>query len=460
MAKLWDKGAELDRLIERFTAGSDYLLDRRLITADAVASAAHVRMLESIGLLTGDESASLVDALREIAVMGESGSFSVDLKDEDGHTAIENRLVDRLGEVGKKVHSGRSRNDQVLASTRLYTREAILVIRGHIHDLARTLLEFAARHVETPMPGRTHLQPAMPSTVGLWAASFAGLLLDDDHQLASAYALVNRSPLGAAAGYGVPLPLNREMVADLLGFSGPQLNVIAVNNSRGKTEAAVLDAADQVGITLSRFAGDLILFSTPEFGYFRLPPELCTGSSIMPQKQNPDGLELMRGRAGTLSGLATTVKNVVRSLPSGYNRDVQETKGPLMRALDIVIDMVRVGTLTAGRIEVVAEKLEAGFSPEILATDEVFRRVQAGEAFRDAYQAVAKELNTIKSEPDLRSAIRKRTATGTPGNPGLEAQVRTLETRAESVEAEARRTSRAIESLMGRPMKVFTRIDS
>ncbi len=457
MAKLWDKGYELDSVIERFTVGRDYLLDRRLIAADAVASIAHARMLASIKILTDDEAHRLTAALMEIAAEGEAGTFDVPRSDEDGHTAIEARLTEELGELGKKIHTGRSRNDQVLASTRLYAREAILQVRGALHETVETLLDLDERESETPMPGRTHLQPAMPSTVGLWAGSFAELLLDDDLLLGTAYDLLNRSPLGAAAGYGVPLPLDRELVSDLLGFKSVHHNVIAVNNSRGKSEAALIDALDQIGLTLSRFAEDMILFSMPEFGYFTLPQELCSGSSIMPQKRNPDGMELVRGKAGVLSALSVWTKNVVRGLPSGYNRDVQETKEPMMRALDMTLEMLGVVARTAGSVSVNRERLAKSFSADLLATDEVFKHVQAGMSFRDAYREVAGELESLSKEPtDPAEVIKRRSSTGTPGNPDLDPVRGELAQRREQRDGELKRASDAVAALVGRPISLYS----
>ena len=457
MAKIWDKGYELDSVIERFTVGRDYLLDRRLIAADAVASIAHARMLATINILSDDEADSLSRELAVIATEGEAGTFAIARSDEDGHSAIEGRLTDRLGELGKKIHTGRSRNDQVLASTRLYAREAILHLRGAIYEVAGTLLDFAERESATPMPGRTHMQPAMPSSVGLWAASYAELLLDDDLLLGTAYALINRSPLGAAAGYGVPLPLDRELVAELLGFASVHHNVIAVNNSRGKIESVLIDALDQVGLSLGRFAEDLILFSMPEFAYFTLPKELCSGSSIMPQKRNPDGMELVRGKAGVLSALSAWTKNAVRGLPSGYNRDVQETKEPMMRAVDMTLDMLAVVARTAGSVTANHERLSGSFSAELLATDEVFKRVQAGLTFRDAYREVAADLESLSAEGvDPGEVLARRTSTGTPGNLDLQTVRTEIATRRAQNDAQRVRVHTAVASLVGRPIVLFS----
>lgn len=465
MAKLWDKGYELDSLIERFTVGRDYLLDRGLVAADAVASIAHARMLASIGILTAEELDALTAELRRIAEEGAAGTFAVLPAHEDCHTALEERLTEKLGELGKKIHTGRSRNDQVLAATRLYAREGILSVRLALYRTAETLLEVAAREAWTPMPGRTHLQPAMPSSVGLWAAAMAESLLDDDVLIAAAYGLVNRSPLGAAASYGVPLPLDRELVARLLGFAEVQHNVLAVINSRGKTEAAVLDALDQVGMSLGRLAEDIILFSMPEFGYFTMPDELSSGSSIMPQKRNPDAMELVRGKSGSLSALAGWTKNVVRGLPSGYNRDTQETKEPLMRGLSMVREMLAASTRTMELLTVNHERLARSFSPDLLATDAVFERVKEGMSFRDAYRAVAAELAHAQGGAgsggagspgaDPAELLARRTSTGTPGNLGIDSVLGELRARRAGVEAERARVADAVAALAGVPLALY-----
>lgn len=458
MAKLWEKGYSLDSLIERFTVGNDYLLDRRCLVADAVGSIAHARMLAHIGLLDQGELDSLEKELRAIARDAADGKMEIDRSQEDGHTAIEERLTQRLGESGKKIHTGRSRNDQVLVTTRLFAREALLTIRAAIMSAATALCVVAEREAATPMAGRTHLQPAMPSTVGLWAASHAESLLDDDALLEAAYGLVNRSPLGAAAGYGVPLPLDRQMVADSLGFALVHHNVLAAMSSRGKVEAAFMDAFDQVGLSLSRFAADTILFSLPEFGYFRLPESLCTGSSIMPQKRNPDGLELLRGKAETLSALAQWTKSVVRGLPSGYNRDTQETKEPLLRGVDLVLDMLEVTELTAAQLEVDRVKLTASMTPELFATDLVMERVRNGESFRVAYRKVAENLDSVgEREFDSADAIAARGSVGAPGNLDLQWDRDQIQKRRSAIESEYARITQAVASLLGFGAKLFTR---
>ena len=456
MAKIWDKGKELDALVERFTVGDDYLLDLRLAAADAVASIAHARMLEKVGILSSTQCESLVVELRKIIGKAQSGEFRIERSQEDSHTAIEALLIDALGETGKRIHTGRSRNDQVSASTRLFAREGLLAVRAELLDTAEAFLEFALTYAAVPMPGRTHLQPAMPSTVGLFAASHAELLLDAYESMVTAYRLVNRCPLGAAAGYGVPLPIDRELVASLLGFESIHHNVTAAVGARGHIEWAILTALDQAGVCLSRFATDGILFSMPEFGYFSLPDELCTGSSIMPQKKNPDGLELLRGKSSTLSSFADRVRDLLRGLPAGYNRDVQESKEPLVRGLDLALDMLAIARQAIGSIVVNGERLREAFTSEIFATDEALRRVAAGESFRDAYRAVGASLGDISVDSiDIDALIRQRTATGSPGNPDIESVISLVKKRRGELDRDRKKVSDAVSPLAGTSVSLY-----
>jgi argininosuccinate lyase len=284
--------------------------------------------------------------------------------------------------------------------------------------------------------------------VGLWAAAFAEELLDDASLLRAAYDLVNRSALGAAASYGVPLPLDREMVARLLGFPRIQNNVLAVNNARGKTEAVVLDALEHLSGTASKLASDLILFSTPEFGYFELPETLCSGSSIMPQKRNPDGLELVRGKAGSIAGYAAGVKAVIRALPSGYNRDFQETKEPFLRGISETYGICAVMALTVRELRVNSAKLSEALRIELFATDEVFRLVREGQSFREAYRIVADQPKSV-SRREVDQVLAARTATGTPGNLNLSAARSRLDEQLRFVEAERAREAGVIADLLG-----------
>ena len=460
MAKLWDKGYSLDTIIERFTVGDDPLLDLSLVVADCFGSLAHVAGLKHAEILSQQEADALSDELRAIADLSVAGEFRIARSQEDCHTAIEDRLVARLGEVGKKVHTGRSRNDQVLTALRLYTRDALIHIRGGVIATARAFLACAEGWEGVPLVGRTHMQPAMPSTLGLWAAAVAESFLDDLAVLDAAYSLVDASPLGSAAGYGVPLRIDRSYVASAMGFAHVQHSVVYAANSRGKVEAAVLEALDQVGLTISKAAVDLLFFSLPEIGYITLPKELCTGSSIMPQKKNPDMLELMRSRAAALGGYAGAVKAMVRHLPGGYNRDFQDTKPPLMAALQSAADMVAVLAYTVPKLEVDHAACLAAFTPEVFATDEALEAVGRGVSFRDAYKQVADSLSTeggaaTVSQERVRSALEKRTGPGTAGNPALEVLYGRLAGYEEGLESARRVRDAAVVRLFGTNRALF-----
>ena len=416
MAKLWEKTYSLDSLIEAFTVADDPVIDARLVNADCVASMAHATMLSSIGILSKPDRDSLCGELGAILDLNEKGRFSIQRSDEDVHTAIENHLVRALGDAGKRIHTGRSRNDQVLTALRLWNRGFLFAFQRSCLRLAARLLDLAQSHEKTPMPGRTHMQTAMPSSVGLWAAAYAEELLDDITLARCSFAVTDCCPLGSAASYGVPLPLDRQLVSDLLGFARVQNNVLYANNSRGKFEAITLEAVEHAALTLSRLSQDLILFSLPEFGYFTLPQELCSGSSIMPQKRNPDGLELVRARAASVAGDLMAVKGVTRALPSGYNRDFQETKGPYFRGCETGLACVRVMDLTVEKLVVNVDRLRAGFTPDIFATDQALEMVTRGVPFREAYKKVGTDLGSLSSRDPV-EALGKRTSVRRAGKP-------------------------------------------
>jgi len=419
MAKLWDKGYSLDETVERFTVWDDPELDQRLVRWDCLGSIAHAKMLAAIGILTEAEAEALRKALADLAAAAERGEFVVQREHEDVHTAVENHLVERLGDVGKKLHTARSRNDQSVLDLRLYMRDELLRMAESLLACADALVAFAERHREVPIPGRTHFQRAMPSSVGLWAGAFAESLLDDLAPLRAAYEVADQCPLGSAASYGVNLPIDRRMTSDLLGFAKVQNNVLYANNSRGKVETLVLSALMQVMLDLSKLSADVILFSMPEFGYFVLPKEFCPGSSLMPQKRNPGPFELIRARGGTVLGLLVRVADIVRTLPSGYNRDFQETKGALMQGFDIAASALEVCTRIVPDIRVDAERCKASFTSELFATDRVLDLVKEGVPFRDAYKRVAAELDRVEM-PDPVENIRAKTHLGATGNLGLD----------------------------------------
>ncbi len=454
MAKLWQKGYELDSLIEAFTVGRDWELDGRLLAADCTASAAHALMLNRVGLLGENDLAALLEGLRAIVRAGEAGEFPVLPEDEDCHTAIENFLVKSCGDAGKKIHTGRSRNDQVLTALRVYGREAVSAVLEAGYRLQETLLAFAEHHREVPMPGRTHMQAAMPSSVGLWAGAWAEETGDDLALLEFAAELCDQSPLGSAASYGVPLPLDREMSAELLGFSKVQNNVLYANNSRGKFESIIIDALDQLMQSFSKMSQDLILFSLPEFGYFSLPAELCSGSSIMPQKKNPDALELMRAKAATMSGWSLQVKGIIRSLPSGYNRDFQETKEPFIRSLELALQSALVMERTFAKLEVNRERLLAAFTPEIFATDDALELVAGGMSFREAYVKVGTALEEVGSRDPMES-LANRTASGTAGNLHLEPAAAALGSARQRLAERRERWAQCRRSLLGMDYEII-----
>lgn len=457
MAKLWDKGYAVDREFEAFTTGDDYLLDRELVEADCAASAAHARMLAKIGILTQDEAGKLSAELAAIAADSREGKFTVEPADEDCHTAIENRLVARLGDLGKKVHTCRSRNDQVLAALRLYAKAKMHELFDAGLGLAATLRAFAEKHKGVPMIGRTHTQVGMPSSVGLWAGAWLESLLDDLRLLQAAYELNDQCPLGSAASYGVPLPIDREYTSELLGFASVQNNVLYANNSRGKIESVILGACAQIAIDLSRVAQDLINFSLPEFGYFLIPKELCTGSSLMPQKRNPCGLELVRAKTSTILACYNQILNVLKGLPSGYNRDFQETKRPFFQGMALTIACVRVIDVTFEKLEVCEERLVAAFkaAPEVFATDEALRLVVEGVPFRDAYRQVATSLDKLEAT-DPRASIAQRKHAGGPANLRLDLADANIERLKEFVAARRDRLRRALDALL--PLSLRERV--
>jgi len=419
MAKLWDKGYRIDPEIERFTVGEDPLLDRDLVRADCLGSAAHATMLARIGVLSRRERDRLLKGLRAVLKDFQAGRFAIRPEQEDVHTAVEERLTKVLGDLGKKLHTGRSRNDQVLVDLRLYGKEKLHALAGRLIALVRALAAFARKHEFVPMPGRTHMQIAMPSSLGLWAGAWAEALLDDLELVKAAHTITDQSPLGSGAAYGSALPLDRGLVARLLGFAKVQNNVLYCANSRGKAELAALAACVQVMTDLSRMATDLLIGSMPEFGYFRIPKELCTGSSMMPQKRNPCGLELVRAKAAAVTGCEQQVAGILRALPSGYNRDFQETKGPLMRGIEATLASLSVMRLSIERLEVVEENLRKGFIPEIYATDRALELVLEGKPFRDAYREVAATLGSLGARDPVVN-LKSKKLVGGPGNLGLD----------------------------------------
>jgi len=459
MTKLWQKGYQLNEQVERFEAAQNSLLDARLIRHDVWGSLAHAAMLAKIGVLTEQEHRVLKDTLCSILQLEASHEFIVTVADEDVHTGVENYLAATAGAAGKKIHMARSRNDQVLVDLRLYGKEQLHSVAAGLCDLCSALLELAGAHMSTPMPGYTHMQRAMLSSVGLWAASFAEALLDDEQLLSAAYKLNDQSPLGSAAGYGVPIAIDRQYCADLLGFSRVQNNVIYVQNSRGKIEAAIVQALAQIMLDLSKLAQDILLFTTVEYGFFHVPQELCTGSSIMPQKRNLGVMELVRARTQTMLALQQQIRGIVSGLPSGYNMDYQETKRPFIEALDLVQDSLEICTLVASSLGVNAARLAAACTFELFAADRAYELATVARLpFRDAYRIVGAEVTAqldrhlplpVESQEQLAERLAARSHLGGAGNLGLaQAQERLEEARADWEQRKETFTA-AIQKLVG-----------
>ncbi|MBA2454526.1 MAG: argininosuccinate lyase [Chloroflexia bacterium] len=413
--KLWDKGYELDPRIEKFEIGDDTVYDNRLILPDVLGSIAHAAGLAKVGLLDGDVFWKLHGGLAQIADLAEDGEFSIEPGDEDVHTKIENWLTQQLGEAGKRIHTGRSRNDQVLVDLRLYTREAVLPVYGAVLEACDALLQMATEYRMLPMPGYTHMQRAMLSSVGVWAGAYLEALLDDLDLLDAAVKLNDQNPLGSAASYGVALPLDRQYVSDLLGFGKVQNNVLYAQNARGKFEVAIVQALTQVALGFSKLAQDIMLFTTSEYNFFSIDDSLLTGSSIMPQKRNLGAVELLRAKGQVMLSYQQQMLGVLIGLPAGYNMDFQETKRPFMEALDLIENSAAVVALTVSRLVPNENKMAEACSPELFATDAAYDLVLQGVPFRDAYKQVALSLDTLENI-DPEAHLVKHTHQGTSGD--------------------------------------------
>lgn len=392
MSRLWDKGAPLDERVLRYTAGEDHALDNRLVEYDARASIAHAEMLAAQGLLPAADLEAIRRGLTEIAAEHAAGKWQVLLEHEDGQTALENLLTERIGEAGKRVHLGRSRNDQVLTALRLYLRDAVDELQQRIGDVTQALDELSAREGDVALPGYTHMQQAMPSSVALWAGGFAAELRDDAEGLQQVHRRLKKSPLGSAAGYGSPnLPIDREATAKRLGFASVQTPVTSVQLSRGKAEAELLFEISLVMQDVARLASDLLLFYTQEFSFVALPEAFTTGSSIMPQKRNPDVFELIRGRSATTQACLLEVMGIVAKLPSGYQRDLQLIKVPLFRSIDLCLDTLAI--LPSALAGVAFRKERIRLDPSIHAAAQANELVvKEGISFREAYRRIGEQL--------------------------------------------------------------------
>jgi argininosuccinate lyase len=392
MSRLWDKGTPLDERVLRYTAGEDHALDNRLVEYDARASIAHAEMLNAQGLLSSTDLDAIRRGLTEIAAEHAAGKWRVLLEHEDGQTALENLLTERIGEAGKRVHLARSRNDQVLTAVRLYLRDAVDELKQRTEGAAQALDELAAREGDVALPGYTHMQQAMPSSVKLWAGGFAAELRDDAEGLQQVHRRLQKSPLGSAAGYGSPnLPIDREATAKKLAFASVQQPVTSVQLSRGKAEAQLLFEISLVMQDVARLASDLLLFYTQEFSFVALPDAFTTGSSIMPQKRNPDVFELIRGRSASAQACLIEVMGIVTKLPSGYQRDLQLIKVPLFRGIDLCLDTLDI--LPSALAGVTFRKDRIRLDPSIHAAAQANELVvKEGISFREAYRRIGDQL--------------------------------------------------------------------
>ncbi len=395
---IWQKKqqASIDQNIMAYMAGEDVLLDAEIFLYDIEASKAHVSGLVSIGILTESEVTHLQSALDNLALEFARGDFVLDARFEDCHSAIEYYLTQKLGELGKKIHTGRSRNDQVAVATRLYLKSSLLEARNRVKESVKACLVQAEANQEVAMPGYTHLQRAVPSSAGMWFAGFAEAMLDNLMTLDATIQLVDSNPLGTAAGYGVNLPLDREMTTEKLGFSRMQINPIYTQNSRGKFEIAALNALGQVLLDIRRFSWDLSLFTTQEFDFVALPDEMTTGSSIMPNKRNPDLIELMRGSYATLQAAVTELQSLL-SLPSGYQRDLQLTKGPMIRGLKAALATIPLFNQVVKQMKLKPDNLDKAMDTPMFATDFAVELTAQGLPFREAYQAVASRFDELEN---------------------------------------------------------------
>ena len=396
MSTLWSKGTQATDLVEDFTVGNDRILDMRLAQYDVKGSMAHIKMLESIGLLSKEELEILTEGLEQILGEIEAGTFVLEDDVEDIHSQVELLLTRRLGDIGKKIHSGRSRNDQVLVDVKLFLKDETLKLRDEVLALFATLQSLSEKYKNVLLPGYTHGQVAMPSSFGLWFGAYAEALADDMYMLRGAYNVTDQNPLGSAAGYGSSFPLNRQMTTDLLDFGSLDYNVVAAQLSRGKSERAVASAMGAIALTLNKFAADCCMYMSPNYGFIKFPDELTTGSSIMPHKKNPDVWEIMRGKCNMIMAKEGEISMLCSNMPHGYHREFQLLKDILFPALELMHKCLGMADYMLQHIIVKEGILDAPIYDYLFTVEEVNRRTLEGMPFRDAYKSVGIEVNEGK----------------------------------------------------------------
>ena len=418
---LWNKGKEATNKVEDFTVGNDRILDMRLARYDVEGSLAHIKMLQGIGLLTNEELERLTAGLEEILGEIKDGKFRLEDTVEDIHSQVELLLTRRLGEIGKKIHSGRSRNDQVLVDVKLFLKDEVLKFREEVLVLFGRLQELSEKYKDVLLPGYTHGQVAMPSSFGMWFGAYAESLADDMYMLRGAYSVTDQNPLGSAAGYGSSFPLDREMTTRLLGFGSMEYNSVAAQLSRGKSERAVASAIGSIALTLNKFAADCCMYMCPNYGFISFPDELTTGSSIMPHKKNPDVWEIMRGNCNRIMAAESEITMLCSNMPHGYHRDFQLLKDILFPKLELMHSCLGMAVYMLDNIRVNEHILKDHIYDYLFTVEEVNRRVLEGTPFRDAYKAVGTEVNngTFRygdgSAPERASELR-HTHIGSIGN--------------------------------------------
>jgi argininosuccinate lyase len=400
MTKLWEKSTQVNAKIEAFTIGLDRKMDVFLAKYDVLGSMAHIRMLESVGLLREDELESLLIELKNIYHLADEGKFTIESGVEDVHSQVEMLLTEKLGDIGKKIHSGRSRNDQVLLDLKLFTRAEIEKTVSAVTGLFDVLISQSNRYKDVLLPGYTHLQVAMPSSFGLWFGAYAESLADDLQLLLSAWKITNRNPLGSAAGYGSSFPLNRQLTTDLLGFDSMNYNVVYAQMGRGKMERTVANALAGIAATVAKLAFDACMFTSQNFGFIRLPDEFTTGSSIMPHKKNPDVFELTRAKCNKIQSIPQQIMMITNNLPSGYFRDLQIIKEVFIPVFAELTDCLEMTALMMAQVEINTEILKDSRYDYLFSVEEVNRLTLSGLPFRDAYKQVGLEIEAGNFKPD------------------------------------------------------------
>ncbi|MDB2442989.1 argininosuccinate lyase [Flavobacteriales bacterium] len=411
--KLWDKGYTVDNLVDRFTVGNDRILDLKLAKHDVLGNSAHAKMLRSINILSEKELEDILTGLTQIQKTIDDGTFTIEDSFEDVHSKIEFELVNLIGDAGKKIHTARSRNDQVLVDLHLYVKEELDTIKALTRTLFNTLIDLADQHKDVLIPGYTHMQVAMPSSFGLWFSAYAESLIDDVIMLNAAQKISDQNPLGSAAGYGSSFPINRTMTAELLGFESMKYNVVAAQMSRGKLEKTTAFALASVAGTLSKLSADVCLYMSQNFNFLGFPKELTTGSSIMPHKQNPDVFEVLRAKCNKLQNMPSEITMITSNLTSGYHRDLQLLKENLMAGIDILKDNLEVCNFMLQHVIIKDKILENNIYDYLYSVEDVNKLVLEGATFRDAYQKLGKEILTGNYIP---SKEVKHTHEGSLGN--------------------------------------------